>query len=533
MVYEQIWKQNIQLLNDVEKIKLKRDGLDVIETIVNKYSKQGIESVSDEDRILLKWAGIYEQKPKNGLFMLRIRINTGKIDVPAAKILAEIAEKYGRDFMRISTRGAIQFYNIRMEDLPEIFLKLNSVKLASYESCGDCPRTVIGNPLAGIDKYELMDTTELVNQVNDFFLLNRDFSNLPRKLKISISASTRNAGNSEINDISFTPAVKVIDGEEVAGFHLKVGGGLSSKPMMAREVDAFILPEQVLKVTVAIATIFRDFGYRNSRSRARLKFLVDDWGIEKFTEKLFEYTGELPKRGIDKSDGSNSINYYGVHRQKQEGKSYIGVHIPLGHMTSTDFKELIEISEKYGDGILRTTSSQNIIISGIDNEKVSEVLKNKIFEKFSHKPETFLSKIVACTGSKFCNLALIDTKNIALKLSSYIDDRLKADVPISIKISGCPNSCGHTLIADIGIRGALLKENGNSCEGFDVFLGGALGKNAAFGQRLNLRFKEEDLLKAVHSFIENYLNHRKDNETFHSFVERVGLEYFEKLAKSN
>jgi len=532
MAYEQVWNQNIESLNDVEKIKLKRDGLDVIEAIINKYSKEGLGSVTDEDRILLKWAGIYEQKPKNGLFMLRVRINTGKINLSAAKVLAEISEKYGRDFMRISTRGAIQFYYIRMEDLPEIFSKLNSVGLASYEACGDCPRTVVGNPLAGIDKDELMDTTELVNQVNNYFLLNRDFSNLPRKLKISISASTKNAGNSEINDISFTPAVKVIDGKEVTGFHLKVGGGLSSKPIMAKEVNVFVVPENVLKVAVAIATIFRDFGYRNNRSRARLKFLVDDWGVERFTEKLFEYTGQLPDRGIDKTDYSGNLNYYGVNRQKQEGKSYIGVHIPLGHMTSTDFKEFIRISEEYGDGILRTTTSQNIIVSGIDDEKISEVLGKEIFNKFSHEPKSILSNIVACSGSKFCNLALIDTQNIALKLSKFIDDRLKLDLPINIKISGCPNSCGHTLVADIGIRGALVKENDITYEGFDVFLGGKLGEDAAFGKRLNLRFKEDDLIKAIHSFIEYYLNNRKDNETFNKFLNRVGLESFENLVKT-
>jgi ferredoxin-nitrite reductase len=356
MAYDQVWRKDVELLNNVEKIKLDRDGLEVIEAIIKKYSKYGFDSVPEEDRILLKWAGIYEQKPKNGLFMLRVRINTGKINVSGAKVLSEISQKYGRNFMKITTRGAIQFYNIRLEDLPDIFNKLNSVHLASYEACGDCPRTVIGNPLAGIDKNELFDTTELVNKVNDFLLLNRDFSNLPRKLKISISASTKNAGNSEINDISFTPAIKKIEGKEVIGFHLKVGGGLSTKPVIAKEINAFIAVEQVQKVIEAVATIFRDYGYRNNRNRARLKFLIEDWGIEKFTEKLYEYTGVLPTKGIDKTEDCSYINYYGVNPQKQKGKSYIGVHIPLGQMNSADFNELAQISEEYGDGILRTTS---------------------------------------------------------------------------------------------------------------------------------------------------------------------------------
>lgn len=531
MAYEQVWKQDIESLNNVEKIKLERDGLDVIEDIINKYSKQGFDSISDDDRILLKWAGIYEQKPRNGLFMLRVRINTGKMNVLQARALAEISKKYSGSFMRITTRGAIQFYNIRIEDLPQIFYRLKSVGLASYEACGDCPRTIVGNPLAGIDRNELMDTTELVNQVNDYFLLNRDFSNLPRKLKISISSSTKNAGNSEINDISFTPAVKTVNGNEVLGFHLKVGGGLSSKPLMAKEVDAFVQPEYVLKVIIAIATIFRDFGYRNNRNRARLKFLVEDWGIEKFTEKLYEYTGRLLPRGIDRTDCSDSFDYYGVHEQKQKGKSYIGVHIPLGQMTPSDLTELVKVSEDYGDKILRTTSSQNMIISGIENEKLKAVLSLEIFKKFEFSPKTILSNTVACTGSGFCNLALVDTQAIALKLSKFIDERLKVDSPIYIKISGCPNSCGHTHIADIGLRGALVKEDGNTIEAFDIFLGGNLGSVAGFGQRLNCRLREDDLLMAVYRFVEHYLDNRKDNETFHDFVMRVDLEVFRKLAE--
>ncbi len=531
MAYEQKWKQDIDSLNNVEKIKLKRDGLDIIEAIINKYSKQGYDSIPEDDRMLLKWAGIYEQKPKNGLFMLRVRINTGRMNVQQAYVLAEVSKNYGRSFMKITTRSAIQFYNIQIEDLPEIFYRLESVGLASYEACGDCPRTVVGNPLAGIDKDELMDTTELVNQVNDYFVLNRDFSNLPRKLKISISSSIKNAGKSEINDISFIPAIKTVNGDEVIGFHLKVGGGLSSRPLMAKEVNAFIQPESVLDVIIGVATIFRDFGYRNNRNRARLKFLVDDWGIEKFTEKLYEYTGILPTRGIDKTDCLSHINYYGVNEQKQKNKSYIGVHIPLGEMTVFDFTELVKVSWQYGDKILRTTSDQNMIISGIENEMVNEVLSMKIFKKFSYNPKTILSNIVACTGSKFCNLALADTQSIALRLSKYIDEKLKSDVPIHIKISGCPNSCGHLHIADIGLQAAIIKEGGNTFEAFDVFLGGKLGARASFGQKLKCRLKSGDLLPVICKFIEYYLNNHISNETFHEFVMRVGISDFQKLVE--
>ncbi|NLD50471.1 MAG: nitrite/sulfite reductase [Clostridiaceae bacterium] len=529
MAYDKVWERDIESLNNVERIKLKRDGLDVLETIVRKYSKQGLDSIPEDDRILLKWAGIYEQKPKNGSFMLRVRINSGKLKANQAKELAGISREYGKGFLRISTRGAIQFYNIKLEQLPGIFSRLEKVGLASYESCGDCPRTVIGNPLAGVDKYELMDTTELVNQVNDYFLLNRDFSNLPRKLKISISSSVVNPGNSEINDISFTPAVKKADGNEIIGFHLRVGGGLSTRPIMAKELDVFVLPGEVLDAAIGTAKIFRDYGYRQNRNHARLKFLVDDWGVEKFTEKLFEYTGKLTTRGIDKTIGWNNSYYYGVHEQKQEGKYYIGIHVPLGELNASELLELAQVSELYGDGTLRTTTSQNIIVTGIDNSNIDKVLKSSVLSKFSCKPETILANIVACTGSRFCNLSLTDTQSMALELASAIDDKFKLDLPIRISITGCPNSCGHVHIADIGLRAALIKTDSQREEAFDVFIGGKLGPGAQFGQKLKTRIRKAEAASCISSIIEYYMKERRKEELFHDFVRRQDISAFQAL----
>lgn len=533
MAYNQIWKQDEENLNNVEKIKLRRDGLDVIETIINKYSKQGLDSVSEDDKILLKWAGIYEQRPKSGQFMLRVRINTGIMSSVQAKALADISHKYGRDYARISTRGAVQFYNIEINDLPDIFKKLESVGLASYESCGDCPRTVVGNPLAGIDKHELMDTTDIVNEVNNFFLLNKDFSNLPRKFKISISSSRNNPGNSEINDISFTPAVKIVDGNEVIGFHFRVGGGLSTKPHMAKEVDAFVLPKDVLKVVVGTATIFRDYGYRKSRNHARLKFLVEDWGVEKFTEKLFEYTGKLPAKGVDKVGNWNGSYFYGVNEQKQKDKSYIGIHIPLGSLKASQLTELADISERFGDGFIRTTSSQNIIITGIKNSDIDEVLSLSIFKDLSPNPNTFLSHIVACTGSKYCNLALADTQKIGEKLAGYLDGKLMPDTPIRIKITGCPNSCGHLHIADIGLQAAMVKSGDRMEEAYDVFIGGKLGPGAQFAQKLKGRIKEDNLLPLIHLFVSSYLEKRNGAESFNEFIKRLGISFFQEILDNN
>ena len=257
MSYEAIWSKNPKL-NEVEIIKLEKDGLDVIETIIEKYSKEGYSSITPEDMNRFKWAGVYEQKPREGYFMMSVRINSGIMNADQAEVLAGIARDYGRGIANVSTRGAIQFHWIEIENLPQIYERLQTCGLSSFEACGDCPRTIVGNPLAGIDKDELMDTTELVEQVNNFFLLNKDFSNLPRKFKISISSSINNAAHAQINDLAFTPAIKNIDGKEVIGFHVWVGGGLSASPHLAQRLDIFVKPEDVLKVAEGVCTIFRD-----------------------------------------------------------------------------------------------------------------------------------------------------------------------------------------------------------------------------------------------------------------------------------
>lgn len=280
MAYKAVWMEDPSKLNKFEFVKMEKDGLDVIRTIIDQYSNEGYDSISEDDMNRFKWAGVYEQKPRDGHFMMRIRINTGILTSAQARAIASIGRDYGRDLIDVTTRQAIQYHWLRVENLPDIFKRLEEVGLYSFEACGDCPRTIVGNPLAGIDKDELMDTRAIVEEVNDFFLMNRDYSNLPRKYKMSISSNIYNNAHAEINDLAFVPATKVIDGEEVIGFHIFVGGGLSAKPHLAKELDMFVRPEEVLKVAIGVTEIFRDYGYREKRHQARLKFLMADWGPE-------------------------------------------------------------------------------------------------------------------------------------------------------------------------------------------------------------------------------------------------------------
>ena len=522
MSYEAFWS-NDQKINEVEIIKLEKDGLDVIETIIEKYSKEGYDSITPEDMNRFKWAGVYEQKPREGYFMMRVRINSGIMNSVQAKALAEIAKDYGRGIANVTTRGAVQFHWVQVKDLPVIFKRLEECGLSSFEACGDCPRTIVGNPLAGIDKDELIDTTEIIEQVNNFFLLNKDFSNLPRKFKISISASVHNAAHAQINDLAFTPAIQNIDGIETIGFHVWVGGGLSATPHLAQKLDIFVKPEDVLKVAIGVCTIFRDYGYREKRTRARLKFLVADWGLEKFKDKLLELIGAMPGKGEDKLTSWNACYYFGVHSQKQKGKSYIGINLPLGEISADELFELAEISEKYGDSKIRTTLSQNLIVTGINDEDVPSLLSKDVFKHLSPTPSTFIGYTVSCTGKEFCNLAIVETKERAKKIIEYLDSKIKLDTPLRIHFTGCPNSCGQKHIADISLQGALIKTENSYDEAFTIWLGGTLNNNGKFAENLNLRVKSTEIHTILEKIILFYKENRLENEAFNEFITRVGI----------
>ena len=412
MAYEKGWMNDPTKLNKMELWKNEKDGLDVIRTIIEKYALEGYDSIPEDDMNRFKWAGVYEQKPRDGHFMMRIRINSGIMTSAQARALASIGRDYGRGLIDVTTRQAIQYHWLRVENLPDIFQRLEQVGLYSYEACGDCPRTIVGNPLAGIDKDELMDTTALVDEVNDFFLMNRDFSNLPRKFKMSISANIYNNAHAEINDLAFSPAVKVIDGQETVGFHVWVGGGLSAKPYLAKELDIFVRPEEVLKVAIGVTTLFRDHGYREKRHHARLKFLIADWGPEKFQEELLKLIGEMPSGGESRTVGWQAAYYDGVHKQ-QDGKNYIGLNVPVGRLNADELDQLADLADNYGEGKIRTTMSQNIIIAGVPDENIEAALAQPVLERLTPNPKPFMSRTVSCTGNEFCNLAIVETKERA------------------------------------------------------------------------------------------------------------------------
>jgi ferredoxin-nitrite reductase len=522
MAYTKTWADDPSKLNETERKKLQKDGLEILNDI-EKYAVEGFEAIPKEDWDLFKWAGMYLQKPKeDGYFMMRVNIPSGFITYDQANVLAGIAKDYGRDVVDITTRQAIQFHWLRIEEIPDIYKRLDSAGLSSVGACGDIPRTIMGNPLAGIDPHELMDTTEIVEDIYRFFQRNPDFSNLPRKYKMSISSNVFNAAHAEINCLAFVPAVKEIDGEEVIGFHVKVGGGLSAKPFLGQELDVFITPERVKEAAIAITTIYRDHGFRDKRHRARIKFLVADWGVEKFKAKLEELMGELPTRGTDKFVEWNAGYFYGAHEQKQKGLSYVGFNVPVGRMTADELFELARISKEFGNGELRTCNSQNIVIPNIPNEKIDAVLDHQIFERITIEPKNFLAYSVSCTGNEYCNLALVETKERMRKVAEFLDEQLVIDNPVRIHMVGCPNSCGQRQIADIGLQGVLMKTTAGMEEAFEIYVGGTLNHGAKFNDKLKGRILAEDLASTLLELLKFYKNNKNKGENFFDFVNRVG-----------
>ncbi|WP_150270396.1 nitrite/sulfite reductase [Paenibacillus tepidiphilus] len=528
MAYEPIWQNEPDKLAKFEWVKLQKDGLEIIRSIIEKYALEGFASIPADELDLFKWAGVYQQKPRDGHFMMRVRINTGIMTTEQARTIAEISRLYGRGLVDVTTRQAVQFHWLKVEHFPDIFRRLEAATLYSYEACGDCPRTIVGNPLAGIDSNELFDTAGIVEELNDYFLLNRDFSNLPRKFKISVSANIYNNGQAEINDLAFTPAVKIIGDEEVAGFHVMVGGGLSAKPMLAQKLDIFVRPEDTLKVASAAVTLFRDHGYREKRNHARLKFLIADWGAEKFREKLVELTGDLPARGEDKTAGWHAAYFDGVHPQRQEGLYYIGLNVPVGRLNADELLQLADLADHYGEGRLRTTMSQNIIISGVPEGKLQSLLQEPLLQRLSPSADHFISRTVSCTGNEFCNLALVETKQRAVQTADYLEQNVELDEKLRLHWVGCPNACGHKQIADIGLQGSLIKTPEGMVEAFDLAVGGTLGGGesspaAQFARPLKGRIRSDEIGPVLAQLIAFYKQERREADSFHSFVERVGI----------
>ena len=518
-------------LNPNEQVKKDSNPLTVKQRVLDIYSKQGFSSIDGADlRGRLRWYGLYTQRADGipggktailepeeleaPFFMLRIRIDGGQLTAEQLRVIGTIATEFGRDVADVTDRQNIQLHWIRIEDVPEIWERLEAVGLHSTEACGDSPRVIIGCPLAGVDAEEVLDAADAIRDVAATYLGDPAYSNLPRKFKTSISGCAVHCTNHEINDVSF---VGVVHPELGVGYDLWVGGGLSTNPKLGVRLGAFVEPARVLEAWEGVISVFRDYGYRRSRMHARLKFLLADWGPERFREVLeAEYlSAPLPDGPAPAAPPRPDRDHVGVHQQSN-GLSYVGTVARAGRTSGTQLTRVAELSERLGGGRVSTTAQQGLVLLDVPAESVEEVVTALEAEDLRVKPSVFRRGTLACTGLEFCKLAIVETKVRAVDLYTELEKRLPDfDEPLTLNVNGCPNSCARFQTGDIGLKGSIV----DGVEGFQVHLGGHLGTDAGFGRKARgLKVTADDAADYVERLLRTYLAERSEGDTFAVWV---------------
>jgi sulfite reductase (ferredoxin) len=525
-------------LNKNEQSKKDDNPLNVQARILNIYSKRGFASIDPADlRGRFRWMGLYTQR-KPGIdggktgqleehelddeyFMMRVRSDGALLSADQLRTLGGISTELARDSADVTDRQNIQYHWIRVEDVPEIWDRLGKAGLSTLEACGDCPRGFLGSPVAGVAADEIIDGTWALEEIKRRYIGKVEYSNLPRKFKTSVSGHPSLDGAPEINDVAF---VGTVHPEHGPGFDLWVGGGLSTNPMLSQKLGVWIPLDEVPDVWEAVVSVFRDYGYRRLRSKARLKFLVADWGVEKFRQVLQdEY---LHRALVDcDSPARATVNgdHIGVHPQK-DGKFYIGVAPGVGRISGGTLTALGDLVDRYGAAGVRLTSYQKIVVLGVDEDLVDSLVKELELIGLDAKPSYWRRSTMACTGIEFCKLAIVETKQRALDLVDELERRFpELDTPITINVNGCPNACARTQVADIGLKGQLvMDDDGNQVEGFQVHLGGGIGLTAGFGKKLRQhKVTSAGLDDYVTNVVTAYLADRAPGEAFAAWVERA------------
>jgi sulfite reductase (ferredoxin) len=534
-------------LNKNEENKKNDDGLNVRQRIIDVYSKTGFDSIDPADlRGRFRWFGLYTQR-RPGIdggktailepedlddryFMLRVRIDGGQLNSEQLHVIGDISRRFARGTADVTDRQNIQLHWIEIESVPEIWELLESVGLSTTEACGDTPRVILGCPLAGLDTGEIIDATPQIEEVQKRFVGDPAFSNLPRKFKSVMSGCAAQCSVHEINDIAFV-GVTTPSGE--AGYDLWVGGGLSTNPMIGQRLGAFVRPDQVAEVWAGVCSVFRDYGYRRLRHRARIKFLIADWGAERFREVL-----EKEYLGYSLADGPAPVaprggvrDHVGVHPQGADGLSYVGFAPKVGRLDADALDAIADLAARYASGRVRTTTEQKMVILDVPADRVANLVAELEAADLQVNPSPFRRHTMACTGIEFCKLAIVETKARAIDLIGELERRLPDfDEPVTINVNGCPNSCARIQTADIGLKGSLVTgPDGQQVEGFQVHLGGSLaggdGSESGFGRKVRgLKATADQLPDYVERVLSRFTASKQPGETFAQWTVRASDE---------
>ncbi|RDV08018.1 nitrite/sulfite reductase [Arthrobacter sp. RT-1] len=528
-------------LNANETWKQEDDGLNVRERIETIYAKEGFDAIPGQDlHGRFRWWGLYTQR-KQGIdggktatlepheledkyFMLRVRIDGGALTTEQLRVIGQISVDFARDSADLTDRQNIQLHWIRVEDIPEIWNRLEGVGLSTTEACGDVPRVILGSPVAGIAKDEIIDPTPLIAELGERFIGNPLLSNLPRKYKTAITGHPSQDVVHEINDFAL---VGVRHPELGVGYDLWAGGALSTNPMLGKRLGAFVRPEEAAEVWLGVTSIFRDYGYRRMRTKARLKFLMADWGPEKFRQILEdEYLGYKLADGPAAPKPTTPGDHVGVHEQK-DGKFFIGATPVAGRLSGAALVKLADTLEARGSYRLRTTPHQKLVVLDVEKDHVEPLVAELDALGLSARPSVFRRGTIACTGIEYCKLAIVETKHTAATAVAELERRLadlaeSGELPhaLSLHINGCPNSCARIQTADIGLKGMMLPTpDGDPSPGFQVHLGGGLASSsreeAGLGRTVRgLKVYVDDLPDYVERVVRTFVAQRAEGQTF-------------------
>src|ERR1700682_3698433 len=520
-------------LTPQEQNKRNQDGLDVYDRIIHHYAVNGWDSIDPADLTgRFRWYGLYTQRPEEDkMFMMRVRVPGGQLSAEQLLAVAGIARRLGGGVVDVTDRQNFQFHNLRIEEVPEAWAMLAAVGLSTLETCGDVTRNVLGCPTAGIDASEYVDATPYVLAVSRRLTGTKEFSNLPRKYKISITGCTHRCGCDEVNDIG--AVAHRVEGR--AGFDVLVGGGLSTTPHMGQSLGAFVLPEELEEVCVGITQLFRDYGYRRTRNRARLKFLVADWGVAKVREVLERKY--LRRRLLDGPEAPPSRaahrDHVGIHRQK-DGLLYVGFPLLAGRSDADQMAAIAELSRRHGKGRVRLTTQQKMVILDIPEASVELLVDDLARLGMQVRPSAFRRSPMACTGIQFCKLAVTETKGRPMDIVDQLEQRLPDfEDYVRINLNGCPNSCARFQIADIGFMGSIVTIAGVPTEVFQVYLGGHLGEKRSFARLAKgARGRAARMEEYVESMLRLYLDRRLPAQEFNGFLNQLSDPDLQEFARA-
>lgn len=515
---------------------------------VRELAPLGWEEVERREGTLavakLRLAGVYDDR-QDGCFMLRLRLPGGRLTWEQAIVIGEIARQYagkpapaleGPDhFVELTTRQDIQLHWLRFEALPQVWQRLESAGLTSLQACGDTARNVTSCPVAGIDPGEVVNATPIVQEVNQYLLDHPDISAfLPRKFKIAITGCPTDCVFARIQDLAFTPARR----NGAPGFHVWAGGGLSDYPRLASPLDLFVPPERVLDVVLATLRLYRELGDYTHKAVNRFRALVYALGPARLQEELLaRLPANLPPAGQDCSTWQ-ACDHVGIHAQRQDGLSYVGLSVPVGRLSGDELIEIAQLARDYGDGELRITQRQNVILTGVTAGRLQVLLEQPLLRRYSPAPHPGERAVVACTSAPFCKFGIFNVKARGLELIQFLRANLSPRAQarldgLRLHISGCKAACAQIHVGHVGLRATLGKDEESCFEAFDVAVGGAPG-HGRLAHWAALEVPVAEAFRGIARLLERYAAEAPEDVSLESYLERLPAErlaaFFEKVA---